>query len=162
MLSPVQLQNWVEFVDTLLVSVRSLAVVFVQSLSHVWLFTTPWTAAPQASLSVPHHLLSLPKFMSIESVMSSNHLILCRLLLLLPSVFPRIRVFSSESALHIRWSKCIYLNFKILLKNAKHCLTIQGYHKYSICKKQKKNTHYLWSVKKVKHSKNRYACSHCY
>ena len=74
----------------------------VQSLSHVWLCATPWTAAYQASLSITNSQ-SLPKFMSIESVMPSNHLILCRPLLLLPSIFPSIRVFSNESALHIRW-----------------------------------------------------------
>ena len=74
----------------------------VQSLSHVRLFVTPWTAACQASLSTTNSR-SPPKPMSIESVMPSNHLILCRPLLLLPSIFPSIRVFSSESALRIRW-----------------------------------------------------------
>ena len=72
----------------------------VQSLSHVWLFATPWTTACQASLSITD-CRSLPKPMSIESVMPSNHLILCHPLLLLPSIFPRIRVFSNESALCI-------------------------------------------------------------
>ena len=76
----------------------------VQSLSPVWLFATPWTAARQASLSITNSR-SLLKLMSIESVMPSNHLILCRLLLLPPSIFPSIRVFSSESVLHIRWPK---------------------------------------------------------
>ena len=76
----------------------------VQSLSHVWLFVTPWTAAGQASLSITNSR-SLPKLTSIESVMPSDHLILCRPLLLLPSIFPSIRVFSNESALHIRWPK---------------------------------------------------------
>ena len=77
--------------------------VVIQSLSRVRLFATPWTATPQAS----HPLLprSLLKLMSIESPIPSNHLILCCPLLLLPSIFPNIRVFSSESALHIRWSK---------------------------------------------------------
>ena len=75
-----------------------------QSLSCVWLFATPWTAAHQASLSISN-FWSLPKLMSIESVMPSIHLILCRPLLLLPSVFPGIRVFSNESALRIRWPK---------------------------------------------------------
>ena len=80
----------------------------VQSLSHVRLFVTPWTAARQASLSITiscshHHLpslitMSLLKLMSIESVMQSNHLILCHSLLLLPSIFPSIRVFSNESS----------------------------------------------------------------
>ena len=76
----------------------------VQSLSCVWLFATPWTAACQASLSFTISQ-SLLKLMSIESVMPSNHLILCCPLLLLLSIFPRIRVFSSESAFPIRWPK---------------------------------------------------------
>ena len=82
----------------------------VQSLSHVWLFVTPWTAARQASLffTVPQSLL---KPMFTESVMPSNHLILCHPLLLLPSLFPSIRVFSSESALCIRWPK--YWSFSL-------------------------------------------------
>ena len=78
--------------------------VAVQSLSHVQLFMTPWTAALQASLSFSISQ-SLLKLMSIKSVMPSNHLILCRPLLRLPSIFPSIRVFSSESALCIRWPK---------------------------------------------------------
>ena len=73
-----------------------LVVVVVQFLSHVWLFATPWTAARQASLSLTISQ-SLPKFMSIESVMLSNHLILCHSLLLLASTFPSIRVFPNES-----------------------------------------------------------------
>ena len=76
----------------------------VQSLSHVWLFATPWTAACQASLSITNSQ-SPPKPVSIESVMPSNHLILCCPLLLLPSIFPSIRVFSNEWALRIRWPK---------------------------------------------------------
>ena len=77
-------------------------IVVVQSVSHVLLFVTPWTAAGEASLSST--FLSLLKFMSFELVMPSNHIILyCPLLL--PSVFPSVRVFSSESALRIRWSK---------------------------------------------------------
>ena len=76
----------------------------VQLLSCVWLFATPWTAAHQASLSNTNSQ-SLPKLMSIESVMPSNHLNLCCPLLLLPSIFPSIRVFSSESLLCIRWPK---------------------------------------------------------
>ena len=75
----------------------------VQLLSHVWLFVTPWTAACQASLSFTTSW-SLLKLMSIESVMASNHFILCHPLLL-PSIFPSIRVFSSESDLRIRWPK---------------------------------------------------------
>jgi len=76
----------------------------LQSLSHVRLFVAPWTTARQASLPITNSL-SLLKLVSIESVMPSNHLILCRLLLLLPSVFPSIRIFSNESAVHIRWPK---------------------------------------------------------
>ena len=76
----------------------------VPSLSRVRLFATPWTAARQASLSITSSR-SLPKPMSMESVMPSNHLILCRPLLLPPSIFPSVRVFSSESVLHIRWPK---------------------------------------------------------
>ena len=76
----------------------------VQSVSCVRLFATPWTAACQASLSITNSW-SLLKLMSIESVMPSNHLILCRPLLFLSSIFPTIRVFSNESALHIRWPK---------------------------------------------------------
>ena len=76
----------------------------VQSLSPVWLFATPWTAAGQASLSITNSW-SVLKLMSIESVMPSNHLILCHPLLLLPSIFPSIGVFSNESVLHIRWPK---------------------------------------------------------
>ena len=88
----------------------------VQSLSHVWLFATPWTAARQASLSITNSQ-SLPKPMSIESVMPSNHLILCRPLLLLPSIFPSIRVFSSESALCIRWPKYWSFSYNITPSN---------------------------------------------
>ena len=84
----------------------------VQSLSRVRLFVTPWTAACQASLSITNSW-SLPKHMSIESVMPSNHLILYRLLLLLPLIFPNIRVFSNESALRIRWPKYSSFNFNI-------------------------------------------------
>ena len=76
----------------------------IQSLSHIWLFVTPWTAACQASLSITNSR-SLSKLMSIESVMPSNHLIICHPLLLLPSIFPSIRVFSNESVLRIRWPK---------------------------------------------------------
>ena len=86
----------------------------VQSLSHVRLFVTPWTAARQASLSCTISQ-SLLRLISIESVISSNHLILCHPLLLLPSIFPSIRVFSNESALHIRWPK--YWSFSISLSN---------------------------------------------
>ena len=75
-----------------------------QLLSHVWLFATRWTTAHQASLSITNSQ-SLPKLMSAESEMPTNHLILCRALLLLPSNFPSIRDFSSESAVLIRWPK---------------------------------------------------------
>ena len=76
----------------------------VQSLSRVWFFVTPWTAARQASLSITNSQ-SLLKVMSIESVMPSNYLTLCPPLLLPPSIFPSIRVFSNESVLRIRWPK---------------------------------------------------------
>ena len=84
----------------------------VQSLSCVWLFATPWTATHQASLSITNSR-SPPKPMSIESVMPSNYLILCRPLLLLPSIFPSIRVFTNESALCIRWPKYWSFSFNI-------------------------------------------------
>ena len=88
----------------------------VQSLSHVWLFATPCTAACQASLSISNSQSS-PKLTSIESVMPSSHLILCRPLLLLPSIFPSTRVFSNESVLRIRWPKYWSLSFSINLSN---------------------------------------------
>ena len=91
----------------------------VQSLSRVWLFVTPWTVACQASLFTTNSS-SLLKLMSIESAMPFNHLILCYRLLLPPSIFPDIRVFSSESVLHIRWPKYwstgsigLYFNTKV-------------------------------------------------
>ena len=86
----------------------------VQSLSCVRLFATPRTAAHEASLSITNSL-SLPKFMSTESVMPSNHLILCHPLLLLLSIFHRIRFFSNESVLHIRWPKYYSFRFNISL-----------------------------------------------
>ena len=86
--------------------------VSVQSLSRVRLFVTPWTAARQASLSITNSQ-SLLKLMFIEPVMPSNHLILCCPLLLLPSIFPSIRVFSNESALRIRWPKYWSFSFNI-------------------------------------------------
>ena len=88
----------------------------VQSLSHVTLFVTPWIAARQASLSITNSR-SLPKLMSIESVMPSNHLILCRPLLLPPSIFPSIRVFSNESVLCIRWPNDWSFSFSISPSN---------------------------------------------
>ena len=87
-----------------------------QSLSRVQIFVTPWTAAPQASLSIAN-CQSLPKPMSIESVMPSNHLILCRPLFLLPSIIPSIRVFSNELALRIRWPKYWSFGFSISPSN---------------------------------------------
>ena len=90
--------------------------VSVQSLSHIRLFVTPWTAAHQTSLSITNSR-GLPTLMSIESVMPSNHLIFCRPLLLLPSIFPSIRVFSNESALHMRWPKYWSFSFNISPSN---------------------------------------------
>ena len=84
----------------------------VQSLSRVGLFATPWTAARQASLSIINSR-SLLKLMSIESVMPSNHLILCHPFLPMPSIFPSIRVFFNESVLHIRWPKYWSFSFNI-------------------------------------------------
>ena len=88
----------------------------VQLLSRVRLFVTPWTAACQASLSITNSR-SLLKLMSIESVIPSNHLVLCHPLLLLPSIFPSIRVFSSDSAPHIRWPKYWSFSFSISPSN---------------------------------------------
>ena len=84
----------------------------VQSLSRVQLFVTPWTEAHQASLSITNSWSSL-KLMSIESVMPSNHLILCHPLLLLPSIFPSIRVFSNKLAFHVSWPKYQSFSFSI-------------------------------------------------
>ena len=88
----------------------------VQLLSRVWLFVTPWTTGSQASQSITNSQC-LPKLMSIESVMPSNHLTLCHSLLLLPSIFPNIRVFSNESALRIRWPKYWSFRFNISPSN---------------------------------------------
>ena len=85
-------------------------------LSHVWLFATPWTAACQASLSITNSW-SLLKLMSTELVMPSNHFIFCCPLLLLPSIFPSIRVFSNESTLHMRWPKYWSFSFSISPSN---------------------------------------------
>ena len=102
----------------LVLSIISLAFLLyaVQSLSRVWLFATPWTAARQASLSITISR-SLPKLMSIGSVMPSNHLILCHPHLLLPSIFPSIRVFSNKSVLCIRWPKYWSFSFNISPSN---------------------------------------------
>ena len=88
----------------------------VQSLSRVRLFVTPWTAAHQASLSITNSR-SLPKFMPIELVMPSNHLILCHPLLFLPPIPPSIRVFSNKSVLHIKWPKYWSFSFNISPSN---------------------------------------------
>ena len=98
-------------VNTVSISVQS-----VQLLSCVQLFVTPWTAARQASLSITNSQ-SMLKLMSIASVMPSNHLILCHPLLLLPSIFPSIRVFSNESVLCIRWPKYWSFSFSISPSN---------------------------------------------
>ena len=97
--------------------VNAVVIVFVQSLSLVWLFVTPWTAACQASLSFTISW-SLLKLMSIESVMPSNHLILCHPFFLLPSIFPSIRVFSNESVLRIRWPRYWSFSFSPSPSNA--------------------------------------------
>ena len=89
----------------------------IQSLSHVQLFAAPWTAAHQVSLSIAS-CQSLLKLMSIESVRPSNHLILCHPLLLLPLIFPSLRVFSNESVLCIRWPEYCSFNFSISPSNA--------------------------------------------
>ena len=88
----------------------------VQSLSRVQLFATPWTAARQVSLSITKSQ-SLLKLMSIELVMPFNHLILCHPLLLLPSIFPKVRVFSNESALHVRWPEYWSFSYSISPSN---------------------------------------------
>ena len=102
----------------ILTNKNSLTVVAGQSLNCVWLFATSWTVARQASLSFAISQ-SLLKLMSVESVMPSNHLILCRPLLLLPSVFPSIRVFSHESALCIRRPK--YWSFSFSINPSNEC-----------------------------------------
>ena len=101
-------QNPFGLIDHWFFSESSVLFSSAQSLSHVQLFATPWTAACQASLSITNSQ-SLLKLMSIESMMPSNHLILCRPLLFQPSIFLSIRVFSNESILRIRWPK--YWNF---------------------------------------------------
>ena len=101
----------------------------VRSLSCVWLFATPWTAARQASLPISNSWNS-PKSMFTESVMPSSHLILCRPLLLLPSIFPSIRVFSNESGLRIMWPKYRDFSFNISLSNELLLLLIPLYHIY--------------------------------
>ena len=125
----------------------------IQSLSRVQLFETPWTAAHQASLSITNSW-SPPKLVSIESVMPSNHLILCRPLLLLPSMFPSIRVFSNESALCIRWPKYWSFSFSISPSNEQpglisfrmdwlDLLTVQGTLK-SLLQHHSSKASFLW------------------
>ena len=106
--------------------VYSLQFSSVQSLSHVQLFVALWTAARQASLSITNSR-SPPKPISIESVMPSNHFILCRPLLLLPSIFPSLRVFSNESALRIRWPKYWSFSFNISPSNVYSLMSIYMY-----------------------------------
>ena len=106
---------WLNF-NTLFIWIIKLSSSSVQSLSRVWLFETPWTTARQASLSITNSR-SLPKFMSIKSVMPSSHLILCYLLLLLSPIPPSIRVFSNESTLRIRWPKDWSISFKFSPSN---------------------------------------------
>ena len=105
----------ISFIYVYLLDILKLQFSSVQSLSHVQLFATSWIAACQASLSITNSWSS-PKPMSIESVMPSNHLILCCSLLLLSSIFPSIRVFSNESALHIRWPKYWSFSFSMELQ----------------------------------------------
>ena len=105
---------WIKKSSDFIMKILWLYVCFssVQLFSCVRLFVTPWTTARQASLSISNSQ-SLLKLMSIESVVPSNHLILCRPLFLPPSTFPSIRVFSNESALCIRWPKCWSFSFNI-------------------------------------------------
>ena len=107
---------------------KSFALFVVQLLSHVRLFAVPWTTAQQASLSFTISW-SLCKPMSVESVMPSNHLIFCCSLLHLPSIFPRIRVFSNELVLHIKWPKYWSFSFSISTSNWKSILNIILNHK---------------------------------
>ena len=95
---------------------QNILILCVQLVSHVRFFATPWTAAHQASLSITNSQ-SLRKLMSTESVMPSNHLILCHPFLLLPSIFPSIRVFSNESVLRIRWPKYWSFSFSLSPSN---------------------------------------------
>ena len=100
----------------------------VQSPSHVQIITAPWTAAHQASLSITNSRSSL-RLMSIESVMPSSHLILCRPLLLPPSIVPSIRVFSNESVLRIRWPKYWSFSFSIMVV----CVCLCGVYMWCVC-----------------------------
>ena len=129
-------------------------IVVLQQLSCVWLFATPWTAPHQASLSFTISW-SLLKLKSIESMIPSSHLILCQPLLLLPSIFPSIRVFSSESALHIRWPK--YWSFS-LHKTGVPCLSatflspllfLPPYSSFNLCFTEERNQEMWTSLKHV-------------
>ena len=115
--SPVALAEFSKFAGILSAALSVVQFSLVQSLSRVQVFATPWTAARQASLSITNSW-SLLKLMSIESVMPSNHLILYRPRLLLPLIFPSIRVFSTELVLRIRWSKYWSFSFNICPSNA--------------------------------------------
>ena len=106
----VEINYCLNFITVIAVTYIYLWLFVVQSLSHVWLFVKLWPAAHQASLSFTISQ-SLLKLMSFESMMSSNHFVLCCPLLLLPSIFPRIRVFSNQSDLRIRWPK--YWSFRL-------------------------------------------------
>ena len=123
------IQCWNEVVVTgifHLLLILDMLVVVVQSLSCVWLFAAPWTEVCQASLSITNSP-SLLKLMSIESVMPFNHLILCCLLLLPPSIFPSISIFSNESVLHIRWPKYWSFSLSINPSNEYSGLTSLGW-----------------------------------
>ena len=115
MLEYPSLMEWCSF-DEVIYNAKQSPISSVQSLSRVWLCVTPWTAALQASLSITN-TCSLLKLMSIKSVMPSNHLILCHPLLLLPSIFPSIRVFSNESLLCIRQPKYWSFSFSFSPSN---------------------------------------------
>ena len=121
----------------------------VQSLSCDQLLVTPWTVAHQASLSITNSNMSLLKLTSIESVMPSNHLILCSPLLLLPSIFPSIRVFSNESALHIRWPK--YWSFSFSINASNEYLGLKGHESWAIKKAegQRIDTFELWCWRRL-------------
>ena len=107
---------WLLLHSSVIWIIHKIIISSVQSLSRVWLLVTPWTAAHQASLYITKSQWWL-KFMSIESIMPSNHLILCHPLLILPSIFPSIRVFSNESALRIRCPKYWSFSFSISPSN---------------------------------------------
>ena len=117
--------------DSSSLAFHTMYTVVVQSLSRVWLFATPWTATCQASLSFTVSQ-SLLKFISIESVMSSNHLILCCPLLLLPSIFSSVRDFSNESAFCIRWPKYWHFSLSISPSNEQTLIPFATYLLYDI------------------------------